>query len=141
MKSDVVLPSFLSIEKFFKSINNEGFLVKSKGLSKNLINIREDWKIFNALNVFLNGNLFFKNHIKLFLNLEKELPLNSNYISLKFLKCFKNFKYNVKLSLFENRINNFFKFSNFHLLSLIMKKCYKNILIHKNSYKNYHKNN
>ena len=130
-KSFVILPGLSLFEKNSRSISNLGLLVKFKKLFIRYKLSKEDYKVLNSLNIYLNSyNILYSSTIT---NLVlKEVPR----FSRKFFGLFEGVgRHKVKNYFFENRIRSFFLSSNFYRMSPSMKIYSKAIKIEKNSFR------
>jgi NADH-quinone oxidoreductase chain G len=139
--SNVILPNLSFYEKNNIFLSNFGKLIETGKNNVFLKNIRLDSKIFiallNFLNIYTLDNLYSIKNIKksLFFN----YPLKSLFFNINIKS--KNLINNINIKLIEPNIKNFYLNNYILKSSLIMQKCSKTILIHKNSYIFYKNNN
>ena len=133
MSFDMILPSFIFLEKKNIYINNDGIFTKTENVGKTLQHIREDYLIFIVLYKYLfNTFLTFNTKINNFVTcrLQNTLSININMNMEKFY--IKNIEKNIK---------SFYLTSNILKTSLTMRKCSKTIFIHRYGYKYYNNSN
>jgi len=135
-----ILPCLSYLEKVASFITNAGIVRRTNNMVKVLREVRSDIHILNVLSVLINKRSIFGASESLAEMIISELPLNPRIFARRIV--FNTFgKSNVPCSVIETNVKNFFLLSHFQKTSVVMRKCAKNILVHKNSYRIYKKLN